>query len=129
MKKFLGGCKMNKAKLLEWAERLLDTGKRSNLINYKRTKSTSLAVLKPSAEDLFARAEAGLTLDVCKGEKALLGLSADDYRESYPRSVRKNQILLYNEYTDTDTVLNSRKNFHKNRQFIFETLQICFWAF
>ena len=109
MKKFLKGCKMNKAKLLEWAERLLDTGKRSNLINYKRTKSTSLAVLKPSAEDLFARAEAGLTLDVCKGEKALLGLSADEYRESYPRSVRKNQILLYNEYTDADTVLNSMR--------------------
>lgn len=100
---------MDKAKLLEWAERLLDTGKRSNLINYKRTRSTSLAVAMPTAEDLFARVEAGLTLDACKGERSLLGLSVDEYRDSYPRAVRKNQILLYNEYSDAEAVLNSMR--------------------
>lgn len=115
---------MDKAKLLEWAERLLDTGKRSNLIKYKRTKSTSLAVILPAAEDLFTRAEAGLALDVCKAKS---GMALDELRDGYPR-IRKNQILLYNEYNDSDAVLNSMRK--KVRETVEESgVNIAYLAF
>ena len=38
---------MDIKKLDSWAEQLLDTGKRNNLINFKDTKSSSVEVVVP----------------------------------------------------------------------------------
>ena len=47
---------MNKQKLDKWAELLLDTGKRNNLINFHETKAASADVLKPDFAALFDKA-------------------------------------------------------------------------
>ena len=37
----------------KWAEQLLDTGKRNNLVSFKDRKLSTLEILKPSAEEIF----------------------------------------------------------------------------
>ena len=48
---------MDTKKLNRWAELLLDTGKRNNLVNFKDTKTSSVEVLFPNTAALFAKAE------------------------------------------------------------------------
>lgn len=55
---------MNKQKLDKWAELLLDTGKRNNLINFHETKAASADVLKPDFAALFDKAANAATLEV-----------------------------------------------------------------
>ena len=42
-------------KLDQWADLLLDTGKRNNLINFRDTKASTAEVLLPSPDVLFKR--------------------------------------------------------------------------
>ena len=42
-------------KLDQWADLLLDTGKRNNLINFRDTKVSTAEVLLPSPDVLFKR--------------------------------------------------------------------------
>jgi hypothetical protein len=49
------GVKMNNAKLKRWADLLLDTSKRNNLINFKDTNLNSAKVLSPGARELFKK--------------------------------------------------------------------------
>ena len=44
---------MDTKKLNKWAELLLDTGKRNNLINFKDTKNTTVDILLPTIYVLF----------------------------------------------------------------------------
>ncbi len=46
---------MDTKKLDKWADLLLDTGKRNNLINFRDTKASTAEVLLPSAEVLFGK--------------------------------------------------------------------------
>lgn len=48
---------MDTKKLNRWAELLLDTGKRNNLVNFKDTKTSSVEVLFPNTATLFSKAE------------------------------------------------------------------------
>lgn len=48
---------MDTKKLNRWAELLLDTGKRNNLVNFKDTKASSVEVLFPNTATLFSKAE------------------------------------------------------------------------
>ena len=48
---------MDTQKLNRWAELLLDTGKRNNLVNFKDTKTSSVEVLFPNTATLFSKAE------------------------------------------------------------------------
>lgn len=46
-------------KLDRWIEKLLDTGKRNNLINFKDSKYTSAELVVPDAESVFSKREVG----------------------------------------------------------------------
>ena len=45
---------MDTKKLERWAQQLLDTGKRNNLISFTDTKASTLEVLLPDAQTLYA---------------------------------------------------------------------------
>ena len=51
-------------KLDRWAEKLLDTGKRNNLINFRDTKNTTAKVLYPDTEGIFSKCAVGRVFDV-----------------------------------------------------------------
>ena len=51
-------------KLDRWIEKLLDTGKRNNLINFKDAKYTSAELVVPSVEEVFSKCEVGHIFDV-----------------------------------------------------------------
>ncbi len=46
---------MDNKKLERWAQQLLDTGKRNNLINFKDTKASTAEVVYPDAETLYQK--------------------------------------------------------------------------
>ena len=51
-------------KLDRWAEKLLDTGKRNNLINYKDTRASSAEVVFPDCQSVFNKCSMGHTFEV-----------------------------------------------------------------
>ena len=51
-------------KLDRWAEKLLDTGKRNNLINYRDTKASSAEVLFPNSEEIFSKCSVGHLFEI-----------------------------------------------------------------
>ena len=55
---------MKAEKLNKWAELLLDTGKRNNLIHFKDTKMGSVEILSPDFVTLFNRAEHSAVFEV-----------------------------------------------------------------
>lgn len=55
---------MDTRKLDKWADLLLDTGKRNNLINFKDTRVSTVEVLLPSSDALFAKVEGAASFEV-----------------------------------------------------------------
>lgn len=55
---------MDIKKLDKWAELLLDTGKRNNLINFKDTRASTVEVLLPSSESLFEKVDGSVSFEV-----------------------------------------------------------------
>ena len=55
---------MNTKKLDKWAELLLDTGKRNNLINFKDRKAMTVEVLSPSSDVLFEKIDGSASFEV-----------------------------------------------------------------
>lgn len=135
---------MDTRKLDKWAELLLDTGKRNNLINFKDTRVSTVEVLLPSSDALFAKVEGTASFEVYDPQ---IIENEDDLEESsgavrqssdvletlnssknerdaflmrYAGKIkRQNQILIYNPTTSPITAV---KNIHKKaREFIEET--------
>ncbi len=103
---------MDTAKLDKWAELLLDTGKRNNLINFKDSKSNSVEVVAPDFYTVFQKAEHAAVFEVfdpkLENEDAL-SISDEDvpsssggqpskqaFMETYTGRLKKSQILIYN---------------------------------
>lgn len=99
-----------------WAELLLDTGKRNNLINFRDGKSTTAEIVFPDSNAMFERAESGKTFEVfdpqiIEDEVAELldndelkneskeerkTLSKEEYIDKYqPKVTKQSQILVY----------------------------------
>ena len=55
---------MDAKKLNKWADRLLDTGKRNNLINFKDTKNVTAEILLPEMDVLFEKLTGMTTYEV-----------------------------------------------------------------
>ena len=51
-------------KLDRWADKLLDTGKRNNLISFKDTKASTAEVLYPNCENVFSKCSVGHLFEV-----------------------------------------------------------------
>ena len=134
-------------KLDKWAELLLDTGKRNNLINFKDSKASSVEVLIPSAEELFEQIDNSVNFEVFDpkitdddleekldkehsfSEKTETKKDKSSYMDKYSGKLKKkNQILLYNFAKNSITVL---KNIDKRaRSFIEETgVNVAYMAF
>jgi hypothetical protein len=127
---------MDIKKLDRWAELLLDTGKRNNLVNFRDTKTSTVEVLYPETADLFAKAESSAVFEVYdpllnesdedeppaeapspngpkrKGDGTTAGLMPPRpiYLKEHAAKARKNgQVLLYN----ADHPMTALKNIHK----------------
>ena len=105
---------MKAEKLNKWAELLLDTGKRNNLIHFKDTKMGSVEILSPDFVTLFNRAEHSAVFEVydpkledeeeefdfveeeTEENRNDKHISKDDYLSAYERRLKRQQILVYN---------------------------------
>ena len=109
---------MDTSKLNKWADLLLDTGKRNNLINFKDTKNGTVEVVCPDFDTLFLRAEHSAMFEVydafseeeedieeleLESEDSTHGkyIPRSDYIDTYAKRIKKNnQVLLYNAYSN-----------------------------
>ncbi len=100
----------DKKKLDRWAEKLLDTGKRNNLINFRDTKTSSAEIVFPECESVFSRCSIGHTFEVydpkISDEDSVdveyqINLEPDvgvlprsEYKEFYSRRIRSDKYFL-----------------------------------
>ena len=132
---------MDAKKLNKWADLLLDTGKRNNLINFSDRKATTAEILLPSADTLFEKIDGATIFEVfdpeivedddelalpLEGEQLQLEApETSDSKAAYlaqysSRIKRQNQLLLYNNATKNP--LRAVKNISKKaHEFIEET--------
>ena len=122
---------MENKKLEHWARALLDTGKRNNLVNFRETKSSSVEILIPSAEELFQRALAGAEFEVFENRPDGQNIPSDreTYLETYAEKLRKKkQVLIYSSKGDPAAAI---KNIEKRARSIIEEtgVNVAYMAF
>ena len=142
-------------KLNKWADLLLDTGKRNNLINFKDTKMGTAEVVSPNFDTLFSKAEHSTIFevydpklddeddeeidDLLHATKQLESeqeescsekrISKEEYLELYERRLKKNtQILIYNAYVNP---IRALRNIEKKAKTALEEtgVHIAYMAF
>lgn len=142
---------MKTNKLDQWADLLLDTGKRNNLINFKDTKSSTVEVLLPSPDILFEKIEGFTSIEIFdpkivdKYEELITSESVLDstlqtenqeelnekekFISQYANKIkRKNQILVYS--TGGNPITSIRGIAKKARTYIEETgVNVAYMAF
>ncbi len=117
-------------KLNRWAEKLLDTGKRNNLISFKDTKASSAQIVFPECEKVFSKCSVGQVFEVFdpkipdedayddEVEQSLLDsnrhLSLSEFRDAYAQRIRNERTLLI--YAQTSNPLTAVKNIAKKAQ-------------
>lgn len=110
-------------KLNKWADLLLDTGKRNNLINFKDAKTGTIEVVSPDFDTIFSKAEHLASfevydpkLDDYEEEDEISDIvkkdqleensdekrfSKEDYVKTYEHRIKSNsQVLIYNSYVN-----------------------------
>lgn len=140
---------MDTKKLEKWAELLLDTGKRNNLINFKDTKSSTVEVLLPEPSVLFEKIEETTSFNVF--DPKIIEYDYGDYisepeqllqkssgvaltkkqvfLDRYSSRVkRQNQILVY---STSGNPISTLKNIEKkSREFLEERgVNVAYMAF
>ena len=132
---------MNKEKLNKWADLLLDTGKRNNLINFKDTKANTLEILSPDFVTVFNRAEHSAVFEVydpklereeefegSEEKRAENYVSKQEYLRAYEHKLKKQQILVYN--TDNQPIAALKNIRKKAKTAVEETgVNIAYIAF
>ena len=135
---------MDVKKLDKWADLLLDTGKRNNLINFKDSKASTVEVLLPAADALFEKIGESVSFEVFdprdveeddeseqkqieESEQSEISKKAAFFSK-YSKKIKRRQILLYNAATHPVAAL---KNVDKKaRSFIEETgVNVAYMAF
>lgn len=139
---------MYESKLDRWADYLLDTGKRSTLINFKDTKSSTVEVLLPSIKQLFSKVESNSSFEVydpkttepeeeiepAREDGAYQGgffgrkNSKEEYQKAHAKKIKGDKVLLYNPYSNPLSVL---KSIHKKARLAIEEtgVNIAYMAF
>ena len=131
---------MDTLKLDKWANLLLDTGKRNNLVNFKDTKTSTVEIILPSAEDLFDKVDSAVSFEVYnpkitdldeleEDEKNEVRLNRQEYISKYsPRIKKNNQMLLYNAAVNPVNAIKSIDK--KAREYVEETgVNVAYIAF
>ena len=96
--------KLNFEKLDKWADLLLDTGKRNNLINFKDSKTGAVEIVFPDFDTLFARTEHASKLEVF--DPAL-----NDEEEVEEQSVVEETDLSQDEQLNTEEKVFSKDEY------------------
>lgn len=113
-------------KLDRWAEKLLDTGKRNNLISFKDTKSSSAEVVFPDCETVYSKCLVGHQFEIYdpkipdddieekedtpeeKTETEPKKLTKDEYIEKYSPRINSNRnILVYSQAANPITAIKN----------------------
>lgn len=140
---------MDSIKLDRWAQQLLDTGKRNNLINYKDSKSSSAEVVFPSADDLYNRCLSSSSFEIFDPKISVDEINDEDdvpvsddiplesagktkkseYVSLYKSRIRRNNQVLV--YSNTPNPITAIKNIDKkSRSFLEETgVNVAYLAF
>lgn len=104
-------------KLNKWADLLLDTGKRNNLINFKDTKMGTVEVVSPNFDDLFSKVGHSTNFEVYDPK-----LNDDDDEEFVDDTQQENDIKEY-RISKEDYINVYEHRLKKNNQIlIFNTL-------
>jgi len=114
---------MDKKKLERWAEQLLDTGRRNNLVSFKDTKASTLEVVFPDAAELFEKVGGSSLYEIfdpkiSETDDDLYNADSDieetdrrynreEYIAKYSDRLRKTQILAYSSYINPITSLKN----------------------
>ena len=117
-------------KLDRWADKLLDTGKRNNLINFRDTKASSAEVLFPACERVFSKCSVGHVFEIFDPkipdmdiidsdgdeqdaipENSDKKLSREEYKEYYKSRIKNEKYLLV--YAQTPNPMTAVKNIAK----------------
>ena len=117
-------------KLDRWAEKLLDTGKRNNLISFKDTKTSTAEILRPECERVFAKCSVGHVFEVfdpklpdmesdeieenTATENADRTSDKEDYKAKYASRSKNEKYLL--AYAQTSNPITVVKNIAKKAQ-------------
>ena len=120
-------------KLDRWADKLLDTGKRNNLISFKDTKASTAEVLFPNCESVFSKCSVGHIFEVfdpkipdmesdesdgvaesSEKDKTDKKLNKEEYRTAYTPRIRSEKYLLV--YAQTPNPMTAVKNIAKKAQ-------------
>lgn len=113
---------MDKQKLAGWADLLLDTGKRNNLINFHRTKGLYTELVYPDFSSFFGKISQDASFEivdpfsknsgddsVAAGKDAPI-LSKEQYVELYSKKIKKSsQVLVYSETNEAFSAINNVK--------------------
>ena len=144
---------MDNKKLERWAQQLLDTGKRNNMINFRTTKASTAEVVYPDGEEFFNKCLSATSFEIydpkiaddeddeeavssadSSNDETQETISADkmhkkDYAALYSPKIRKaNQVLVY---AKTPNPITAVKNIDKKaRDFLEETgVNVAYMAF
>ena len=103
---------MDTTKLKKWADLLLDTGKRNNLINFKNSKTSTVEVISPEFSTFFSCVEHTSCFEVydpkleneeeyfdvlINGEEKQcdeVNISKDEYLSVYEKKLKRQQKIL-----------------------------------
>lgn len=121
---------MNK-NIQAWAEKLLDTGNRNNLVNFKERKGTTVEFVAADPGEIFDSLVHGKEYDAfdtrdwfkkhsTENEVFPKSMGLDEYCKAYSPNLKKKEVLLYNPF-DADSCRNVSKLYQKISSVIEET--------
>lgn len=144
---------MNNKKLERWAQQLLDTGKRNNMINFRTTKASTAEVVYPDGETFFEKCLSTSSFEIfdpkisddeddqeavssanSSSDETQETITADkmkksDYAALYSSKIHKaNQVLVYAK--TPNPIIAIRNIDKKARDFLEETgVNVAYMAF
>lgn len=104
----------------DWKSKLLDLGKRNNLINFKETKSSTLELIQPSFFDVYSKISSYSNIeifdenikeeeDIFEEEKNNPAISKEEFLNKYYKKIKQSQFVFFNKYAYSKAVLKKLK--------------------
>ena len=133
-------------KLKRWEEKLLDTGKRNNLISFKDTKAHTVELLYPECETIFSKCSAEHVFQVFNAKimdsdsdifeedekqnntKREPKITKEEYKNRYSRLIKSGEVLAWSSTQNAARVV---KNIGKRAKEIQEesSINVAYLAF
>ena len=117
---------MGNDKLNLWANLLLDTGKKNNLINFRESKN-NIEIILPEFKELFDSLRTNRVFEIFNPKNkvdefdfdtsSVTLLEKEEYKEKYINRIKKNQLFIYSE---SNKPLTNLKNMGRRAKTIVE---------